>query len=268
VTAAAKKKDERPAKVVDQAQAEAMMSLFSRQLLTNGGTIKYIESRGLGRDMAEAGEIGYCPPYAANVFPLLKGRIVVPIRDVHSDIVAFAGRIYEPSRDMTERAIREAFHDKPADAQRYIDKWNRGKWINETFPKRMHLYGLHYAKPFLRDSGYVNIVEGYLDALVLQAYGMENTAAVCGTALTEWHCALLSRYCQHVVLMLDGDEAGEKAAEAAVPKIVDAGLTPHCVILPPGRDPDEIVLKFGTKKIRRAVDGMVASGEPQLTINF
>lgn len=262
-----KKEPQAPVRPTAEA-GEALAAQFSRNLLTYPEALHYVESRGIARTWAEAGEIGFCPPYAENIFPLLKGRIVVPIRDVHGSVIAFAGRQFEPMRQMTERAIWEMFSAKPARAQETIDKWNRGKWINETFPKKMHLFGLHDAKNFARERGYIVIVEGYLDRMVLASKTLGNTAAVCGTTLSSWHAALIKRYCDHVVLLLDGDTAGEKALETILPRLEESDLVPHIVFLPQGYDPDDFALKFGGKQLRRVIEGMLERNEAEIRINI
>ena len=81
------------------------------------------------------------------------------------------------------------------------------------------------------------------------------------------HVALISRYCEHVVLLLDGDKAGEKGTDSAVPQIADAGLKPHVITLPANYDPDEFVLKFGGKQLRRIITGMIADNTERVNIN-
>src|SRR5579862_1281629 len=103
------------------------------------------------------------------------------------------------------------YKNNPGNAQSKIDQWNRGKWINESFLKKFHLYNINIAKHFAREMNYIILVEGYFDALILSEYKLPNTVALCGTYLSEWHTATISRYCRHVVTIFDPDEAGKKA---------------------------------------------------------
>ena len=53
-------------------------------------------------------------------------------------------------------------------------------------------------------------MEGYTDVIVAHQYGFNNAVAVLGTALGEPHIRLLRRFADRIVLVLDGDEAGQK----------------------------------------------------------
>lgn len=245
---------------------EHMAAQFTRELLNNDKVMAYVAERGIKPGLIEQNRVGFVPPYSHHWFPLLKGRVVVPIRDVSGSVVAFAGRQFEPTRELTHRALWDAFGHDPAKAKDKVDKWDRGKWINETFPKQLHLYQLHEARPWIRQRNYVVLVEGYFDALVLASKGLGNTAAICGTALSDFHAALLKRYCDHVVLLLDPDEAGATAVEKARGVLENADLKLHAVRLPAGHDPDEFVIKYGGKPLRAGIENMIADEKSELII--
>jgi len=247
---------------------EKVAHLFGRNLLTNKTAMQYLAERGIDESLVRSNQVGFCPPYYNHWFDLIKGRITVTIRDVHGEVVAFAGRQYEPMRKITHRAFWEAYGNKPATAQKRIDFWDRGKWINEPYSKSKHLFQLYEAKDYCRERNYINLVEGYFDAKVMYSKGLENTSALCGVALSEHHISLISRFCEHVVLVLDGDEAGLKAAEKHVPLIREADLIPHVVYMPPGLDPDDFLLKYGGKVLRRGIENMIAEGKDELRIKI
>jgi len=245
---------------------EQISQQFSRELLSNEKALEYVNERGIKKELIEQGRMGFCPPYSRHWFPLLKGRIIVPIRDVHGTIIAFAGRKYEAMQELTHNALWDAFGHEPAQAKDKIDKWNKGKWINEPYPKQRHLFNLYEGKEIIRKRNYINLVEGYLDALVLSSKNMGNTAAICGTALSQYHVALIKRYCDHVVLMLDADDAGEQAVIRSKPIIEEADLKLHVVYLPKGYDPDEFVLKYGSKQLRLGIEQMIVDNTEELKI--
>jgi DNA primase len=247
---------------------EAMAEQFNRNLLGNEGAMEYVLSRGIKRSQVEAGLVGLCPPYSSHWFPLMRGRITVPIRDVHGKVIAFAGRQYEAMQELTERSLWDKYGDEPKKAEERVKKWRKSKWLNETFPKNHHLYHLDEAKQAARERGYIVLVEGYFDALVLAARSLPNTAALCGVALSEHHCALISRYCQRVVMLLDGDEAGEKALVKMKPRLEEADLISHVIHLPGNYDPDDFAIKFGGKNLRRAIEQMIADDCRELRINI
>ena len=73
--------------------------------------------------------------------------------------------------------------------------------------------------------------------------------ATCGTALTEEHAHNLSRRTKKVVLLFDGDEAGQKAMERSLEVLLPAGLRVHTAVLPAGEDPDSFLANEGAEAL-------------------
>lgn len=94
---------------------------------------------------------------------------------------------------------------------RNIDISNKPKFDGSSFPKAYHLYNLNKAYPFIIKYGFVIVVEGVFDVVALWQAGYKNCVAVLGTAFTEEHGCLLSRFCNKAILSFDNDEAGKKA---------------------------------------------------------
>lgn len=145
------------------------------------------------------------------------GRMIFPIKNAAGYVIGFGGRA------ITAQA--------------------KVKYINspETplYKKYEVLYGLDQAKEEIKASGEALIVEGYLDWLQAWAAGVRYVVATCGTAFTESHAAILSRYTRKVTFMFDGDAPGQKALQKAVPIATDAGLSVSAFILADGVDPDD-----------------------------
>jgi DNA primase len=238
---------------------------FVRSLHSMPEAVDYLLKRGVAQEQIDNGLVGFCPPSYNLISPLIRGRVVVPIRNVHGEVVAFAGRQYDPLTDKTLKAIKDSCGDT---ATRVVDQWIRGKWINEKYSKSKHLYFLHEARQSIREKQYVILVEGYFDALVLHAYGIENVCALCGVALSEYHLAMLKRYCDHVVLLLDGDEAGELSAVKMLPRIEEAEMQGYQVYLPSGWDPDDFVRhkKNRAAKLVQGIEAMMENGDGKLRI--
>jgi DNA primase len=247
---------------------EAIAEQFHRNLLSNEAAMEYVLSRGIKQSQIDAGLVGLCSAYSNHWFPLMRGRITVPIRDAHGKILAFAGRQHEPMRELTERALWDKYSDEPKKAEDRVQKWLKGKWLNEPFPKNRHLYNLDLAKDAAREMGYLVIVEGYFDALVLAGRSLPNTVAVCGVALSDYHCALIARYCRRVVVILDPDAAGQKGLAKMIPKLEDASIEWHAVYLPDNYDPDQFAIKFGGKNLRRGIEQMIEADNKELKINI
>ena len=220
---------------------------FVRNLSENETVKNYLQSRGFNRSFIESDSFGFCSCYSKYIFPLLRGRVIVPIKDCNGNLIALAGRQISSFEEITVKSFWDSYGKEPAKAQDRISKWRKGKWINEPYQKSKHLFNLDKAKQHIRENNLVFIVEGYFDALILSQQGIKNVVATCGTALSEHHLVLLYRYCDNIVLMLDGDEAGLLASEKMLEKIKEIGMTGYRLMLPDKYDPDTFILEFGTE---------------------
>ena len=162
-----------------------------------------------------------------NIFDRFRDRLMFPIIDVRGNVIGFGGRIMTNDKDTA-------------------------KYLNspETliFNKRKNLFALNLAKK--SKLGYMILVEGYMDAIALHQYGFDCAVASLGTALTEDGATLLSRYTEQVVLIYDGDQAGQNATKRAIPILEKAGLQVKVLQMRDAKDPDEYLKKFGADKFR------------------
>ncbi|MCF7796917.1 MAG: DNA primase [Lentisphaeria bacterium] len=144
-------------------------------------------------------------------------RIMFPIMGVQGRVIAFGGRVL-PGDDQSAKYMNSP--ETPV--------YHKGKV----------LYGLNHTKGDIRNAQEAILVEGYLDLIRLYQSGFHNVAAGSGTALTEQHGKILSRFADTVFLCYDSDEAGVKATDRAGKILLDAGLTVRVIQLPSGSDPD------------------------------
>ena len=162
-----------------------------------------------------------------NLFDRFRDRLMFPIIDVRGNVIGFGGRIIQ---------------NDP----------NAAKYLNspETmiFNKRKNLFGLNLAKKTKQTS--MILVEGNIDVVALHQYGFDNAVASLGTSLTEEHAALLTRYTDQIILIYDGDEAGQRATRRAIPILEKAGLQVMVLTLRDAKDPDEFLKKFGADKFK------------------
>ena len=176
-----------------------------------------------------------------NLFDRFRDRLMFPIIDVRGNVIGFGGRIMKPD-------------DKAA------------KYLNspETliFNKRKNLFGLNLAKK--SKLGYLILVEGYMYAIALHQHGFYCAVASLGTSLTEEHAILLGKYTENVVLIYDGDEAGQRAAQRAIPMLEKAGLTVKVLRMKDAKDPDEYLKKFGADKFKLLLESSENRVEYQL----
>ena len=161
------------------------------------------------------------------IFDRFRDRLMFPIIDVRGNVIAFGGRIIK----------------KDSDAAKYLNS-------PETliFNKRKNLFGLNLAKK--TKQGYLILVEGNIDVVALHQYGFDNGIASLGTSLTEEQAALMTRYADQVVLIYDGDKAGQNATQRAIPILEKAGLQVKVLQIKDAKDPDEFLHKFGADRFK------------------
>ena len=184
-------------------------------MLEKGYTEEELKQSGLASVSQKTGKI----------YDRFRNRLMFPIIDVRGNVIGFGGRVMDDSTP---------------------------KYLNspETiiFNKRKNLFALNLAKK--SKLGYMILVEGYMDAVALHQYGFDCAVASLGTSLTEEHAALLSRYTEQVMLIYDGDEAGQNATKRAIPMLEKAGLQVKVLQMRDAKDPDEFLKKFGADRFR------------------
>lgn len=160
-------------------------------------------------------------------------RLMFPLHSPAGQVVAFAGRVLPGSSD---------------DA----------KYVNSpettAYHKSRFVYGMHQARRTMGERSRVLLVEGYFDVIRCHERGFTETVAVSGTALTADQVGLLGRKVPEVVVMFDGDNAGQAAAERAVGILLEGSLQCSVVCLPQGNDPDQLLLAQGAEALSAFID--------------
>ena len=227
-----------------------------------GATVReYLVGRGLHSEDAEKYQIGFAPDRWDGVtsllrrekipgemgekagilrsrergghYDLLRGRLTFPIQDARGRTVAFGGR-----------ALGEDQEPK------YLNTPE-----SPIFRKREAFYGFPQALESIRKADRAVVVEGYFDRIALDRAGIGEAVATCGTALTEEHAKNLKRRTRNVVLLFDGDEAGQKAILRSLGLLLPQGLRVRAASLPAGVDPDDFLESEGADALRALVDG-------------
>ena len=223
---------------------------------------KYLSQRGISQEIIEEHRLGYStdrwdglvlylqekksslelawklglifPKKKEGWYDAFRGRVLFPIFDLHQRIVGFGGRV-----------IREG----------------QPKYLNSPESSIYHkgevLYGLHVAKRYAAELDCVMIVEGYFDLLTLHQYGLKQSVATLGTALTIQHIRTLKRYTKNLITVFDADQAGVQATLRSLPLFLEEEVAGKTIVLPKGEDPDGFLRKgnledFG-KRVERAV---------------
>lgn len=259
---------EREAKAESQQQVvEAVAAWFEAQLESGEGRIArdYLAQRGLTAETLARFRIGYAPenrdalaqamrargitdaqlieagvlikvedraPYAR-----FRRRLMFPIRDRKSRVVAFGGRILpgEPN----------------ADAPKYLNSPE-----TPLFHKGRMLYNHDIARRAAIDAKRLIVAEGYMDVIALAQGGYPYAVAPLGTAITAEQLQLVWQAVDEPLLCLDGDAAGERAmlraAQLALPLLMP-GKSLRFVRLPAGDDPDSMLRRGEAKRFEEAL---------------
>lgn len=217
----------------------------------------YLQKRGLNLEIIERFQLGYSPKdrYWLKKFLLSKNyseeflsesglfsknykdisffnhRLMFPICNRNGDVVAFGGRILE------------------GDGPKYINSKDLLQ-----YKKGETLYGFHLAKDSIRQKKAVVFCEGNMDVIAYHQGGITNAVAPLGTALTPEQVKLISGFADTVYLSFDSDSAGQNATMKAILLCRKMDLSVRVIELKNGKDPSEILLKFGSENLTSAVE--------------
>lgn len=207
--------------------------------------IKYLTAKGYStQQMVEAG-LAKISERDSSVYSFFRGRLIFPVGDRRGRVVAFGARLLE------------------GDGPKYINSADHG-----LFHKGQLLYGFSRARAAAADGKPLIITEGYMDVIRLVEAGFMGAVAPLGTALTEEQIMLLWKIIpkpptrpdllNHIpVLCFDGDNAGQRAAERALERILPhlaADQSVRFAVMPAGEDPDTLILNKGPGAMQAVLD--------------
>ncbi|MFM9329715.1 DNA primase [Paenibacillus mesotrionivorans] len=257
-----------PEQTKEQAEAKALYDAYEFtakfynyiMLNTEQGrpALDYLRSRGMNDRIIETFQLGYSPNMRDKLAEILgkrgfdlalmekggllshregsgyydkfRDRIMFPIHDQKGRIIAFGGRAMGD--------IQPKYMNSPE---------------SPLFNKSRNLYNFHQARPQIRKSRTVVLLEGYVDAIKVWEAGIQNGVASMGTALTREHALLLRRNADEALLCYDGDPAGQNAAFKSIELLEKEGFHVKVAWLPGGQDPDEFITQFGGERFRREI---------------
>ncbi|MBL8744784.1 MAG: DNA primase [Phycisphaerae bacterium] len=207
------------------------------------GLVQYAESKGLPQQaLIDAGLIKR-REHSAGCYDLLRHRLVFPIFDRIGRAVAFGGR-----------KIRE--EDEP----KYLNSPE-----SKVFDKGATLFGVKQALRSIQAERTAVVTEGYTDVIACHQHGFTNVVATLGTALTPKHASALRGVCDTLILLFDGDEAGQRAADRALEVFFNEPIDVRIAVMVGGKDPDELLKKDPSGESFRAV---LAGAVDFLTFRF
>jgi len=168
-----------------------------------------------------------------NLYEKLRNRIIFPIINRSNNIIAFGGRTIED------------------DIPKYLNSAE-----TEIFKKNQTLYNINNARKSIFDQGFVILVEGYMDVIALSKSNISNVVAGLGTSISKEHIKQLFYITNKIVICLDGDFAGRKAAkrvtDLALP-LINHSKAIEFLFLPNQLDPDEFIAINGVEEMKKAV---------------
>ncbi|MGZ7882368.1 DNA primase [uncultured Acinetobacter sp.] len=237
---------------------ENVAQFYERQLPNSIKAQQYFKQRGLTAETIQFWRLGYAPedwqhlekafPYdveglkqvglirssdSGRDFDLLRERVIFPIRDHKGRVVGFGGR-----------ALNDEIKPK------YINSPD-----SDVFHKNQLLYGLYEGRK-LKARDWL-MVEGYMDVIALQQYGVYGAVATLGTASNVDHLNTLFKQNSRITVAFDGDAAGQKAArrtlEIALPSLND-GRELKFFVLPKEHDPDSLIRREGLEHFQRLLE--------------
>ena len=193
---------------------------FTNTAIKNGYSPKYLAKTGmsiLSNRYVEGNEIK-----GNDLFDRYAGRVMFPIHDDGGRVVAFGGRTLTKDKKIA-------------------------KYINspetEIYNKSKILYGLWLGKKTIQEKDACFLVEGYMDVIAMHQAGIENVVASSGTSLTVDQIKSIHRFTKNIVVLYDGDEAGQKASSRAIPLLLEEGMNVKLLQFPDNDDPDSFSRK-------------------------
>ena len=203
--------------------------------LNNNSLNKLLEQKGY--DYNQMRGVGLISD-KSTIYDVFFDRIMFPIHNIDGKVVAFTGRVF--------------------------NKESQAKYLGSKETKIYHksniLFNYHRALPYIKTSKELIIVEGNMDAIRMYISGIKNTVALMGTALTSEQLQIIKKLKCKVILMLDNDDAGEKATYDISFLLEKEKIETAVVRLENEKDPDSYILK-------NSVDAMVNNIKNAIPVN-
>jgi len=221
--------------------------LKSQQCLdTNAGRVglEYLlKKRHLSEGAIRKFELGYVPSSVAHQ---LSGRIIFPIYDTSNNLICLSSRLIEG-----ESALPVHWH--------------------ESYEKSFFLYGCNHAKEFMMKYGFVVLVEGQMDVIRLHDNGITNVVALGGLKLHDIQRALIYRYCDEILVLLDSDanRTGQRATQILCDQkkyacaggkrfyTDDYSSKIFALQFSENLDPDDFITKYGAGNLKRMIKNRI-----------
>ena len=244
---------------------------FQQQYLSEVGADcrEYVKGRGLTDETVEQFQLGFAPAGWDNL------KIAAAQKGIAESWLVDAGLLKQKEDGRTYDAYRNrlifTIHDSLARVIGFGGRTLDGdaaKYINSPqsalFDKSRCLYGVRQAREGWKISRRAVVTEGYLDCIMCHQAGCTDAIATLGTALTADHARILIRYVDKATLLFDADEAGQTAADRAIPVVLPEKLEVDIANVPEGKDPADLVVAQG----KEGIEHVLTSALPALEFKW
>ncbi|MCQ2103937.1 MAG: DNA primase [Fibrobacter sp.] len=236
---------------------------FESQLSMSQKALEYLANRHITEETRKLFHIGYAPDGREGFIGYAVKNGFSPLDCVKAGLAVERenGGVSDKFRDRLMIAIQNQSGIVVAFGGRDLSGNSPAKYMNSpesaTYHKSDILFGFNHSRVSIAKEKAVIIVEGYFDLMSLYQGGVTNVVAASGTALTENHANILSRYAKTAYLVFDGDAAGKKATLRSLEIVLPKGIAPRVFALsrPDGTkiDPDNFVNEQGPDAFRQAL---------------
>ena len=241
----------------DKSKKERMREAMNRasewyaEKLSGSPAAVYAKKRGLGSETVTEWNLGYAPEAWRALLEALTALGFTNEEMLSAGLIKEAdgkpGVYYDRFRNRLMFPIHDAASRVVAFTGRALSHDDQAKYLNspetELYHKSEILFGMDRAKDALRTRGFTMLVEGQMDVLLAHQAGFTNAVALSGTALSEKHLALMKRYSDNLMLVLDADSARLSATAKSAMLALSAGLKVKAVRLPKDKDPADMISK-------------------------
>jgi len=244
---------------------EEAAEFYQKELYSNKGKVAldYLAARKILEAEIKKFKIGYASGESDKLYQFLKSK-------------NYSATAIEKSGLILKEGNKDRFRERIIFP--IIDKFNRtiafgGRTLTDAIPKYLNspetiifdkssnLYGINLLKTNPQE---LIITEGYVDVIALHKIGFENTLATLGTALSQNHIIISWKYNNEPIICFDGDNAGKRAATRAIDvvlPIISEGKSVKFIMLPQGKDPDDVAREYGGAYFQSLVDNAIPLSE-------
>ena len=169
------------------------------------------------------------PSYFEN-YPL-----VVPFRDTYGGVIALVARTLLSEDERKAKGI--------------------AKYKNTVFKKGNYLFGLYENKKEILERNMVFVVEGQFDVIKSYQYGLRNVVALSCSNMSYEQFALIKRYTDNIILLLDNDEAGEKGRKNIIERFGEFANIQNFYLPKEVKDIDQFLQEKTYEELKYIIEG-------------